>query len=286
MLPIGTLCLCVFSLTAAAGPADHRGLGTRSPQDPPKVNEDPENVVAGHLVGSWKVHARLTSRLVGGVVPEPARPDSVSISFEADATVVDQIPQRLWPNLSESWIYMAGTLRLRSKPHPFLLVEQHGNPHLIYFRERAGDPFGDSESFKLFIAPAEEREDDLLFVGGDFNNQAFEAFERSRGGASTRPEADKQRTAEIQILNFASAIDQYRLIHSGRNPESLEQLIEPDPVLGEPILDRISLDPWEREYVYEVLEDGSAEVLSYGADGRAGGDGANADIRLSEIRSR
>ena len=46
-----------------------------------------------------------------------------------------------------------------------------------------------------------------------------------------------------------------------------------------PYLDTIPLDPWRRKYVYEFSpEEERYKVMSYGADGRAGGKGANADI--------
>jgi hypothetical protein len=47
-------------------------------------------------------------------------------------------------------------------------------------REKNGNPMGDGESFNLVIAPAKEKGQDLLFIGGDFNNQAFAAFERAK----------------------------------------------------------------------------------------------------------
>ncbi len=54
-----------------------------------------------------------------------------------------------------------------------------GNPHIFYFRERGGDPYGDSESYNVMLAPAKDRENDLLSVGGDFNNQPFVANARA-----------------------------------------------------------------------------------------------------------
>ena len=66
----------------------------------------------------------------------------------------------------------------RGTVHPFLLIAVHGNPHVLYFRERDGDPMGDGESFNLVLAPAREPASDLLFIGGDFNNQPFAAYDR------------------------------------------------------------------------------------------------------------
>ena len=45
----------------------------------------------------------------------------------------------------------------------------------------------------------------------------------------------------------------------------------------------IPKDPWGRDYVYRVLDDGNYEILSYGEDGKAGGEGDAAD--LSSLQS-
>jgi hypothetical protein len=37
---------------------------------------------------------------------------------------------------------------------------------------------GDAESFNVMLAVAKESANDLLFIGGDFNNQPFSAYER------------------------------------------------------------------------------------------------------------
>jgi hypothetical protein len=63
--------------------------------------------------------------------------------------------------------------------HAFILIEMKGNPHVVYFRERDGDPLGDAESFNVMLAVAKDKPSDLLFIGGDFNNQPFTAYERS-----------------------------------------------------------------------------------------------------------
>jgi len=41
----------------------------------------------------------------------------------------------------------------------------------------------------------------------------------------------------------------------------------------------IPLDPWQNEYVYRSPgEHGDYDIISYGADGRPGGEGEDADI--------
>jgi hypothetical protein len=50
-------------------------------------------------------------------------------------------------------------------------------------RPVGGDPLGDAESFNVMLAVARDGTNDLLFIGGDFNNQPFAAYRRvKRGG--------------------------------------------------------------------------------------------------------
>ena len=61
---------------------------------------------------------------------------------------------------------------------PFVLTSISGNPHLVYW----DDGTTDMESFNLMLAKATDPNNDLLFVGGDFNNQPFSAWKRFNPG--------------------------------------------------------------------------------------------------------
>ncbi|MBW3542659.1 MAG: hypothetical protein KY476_20540 [Planctomycetes bacterium] len=162
-----TLAAYVVALTSPAAKADNN------------VEPDKENVVASRLEGDWRIDAALTKRLTEG---ERAGAWSV-VSFTSDPGVVAKIAAKYERALTNKRVYLAGTLTLKGgKPreHPFLLVENSGNPHVVYFRERDGDPLGDTESFNVMLASAKERENDLLFIGGDFNNQPFSAYARAK----------------------------------------------------------------------------------------------------------
>ncbi len=92
-------------------------------------------------------------------------------------------------------------------------------------------------------------------------------------------EKGKRTTAAAQISNLASALDSYR-IDVGRYPESLEGLRENDTgrdAWAGPYMRELPLDPWGNDYHYEVQERDFV-LLSYGADGAAGGEGDDADI--------
>ena len=94
--------------------------------------------------------------------------------------------------------------------------------------------------------------------------------------------SSQTKIAANQIRQFHSALDHYRL-NQYHYPDSLEALIEPDPVTGDPILKSIPLDPWQHEYQYEMDAEGNPVITSFGADGAPGGDGKDQDISSETI---
>ena len=95
----------------------------------------------------------------------------------------------------------------------------------------------------------------------------------------------KLKTAKTQIELFGSALDEFRL-DNGRYPttaEGLEALRSKPGALtnwdGPYLPKQIPLDPWGRNYVYTSPgEHGPYDLVSYAADGSAGGDNNDRDI--------
>ena len=132
-----------------------------------KVQYNKNNVVASAMDGKWKDKTS----------------DKVSaIEFTNDSTALDLISKTHYKDFLTFKIYHAGFMKFtkgdKVNNYPYLLTEINGNPHVIYFRERNGNPVGDGESFNLFIAIGESKPLDKLFVGGDFNNQSFTEYMR------------------------------------------------------------------------------------------------------------
>lgn len=145
-----------------------------------RVEPDKENVVASRVEGDWQVHAELTKRLTGN----DAVKERKIITVKSDPSVVAKLPDKMQKHFANRRVYMAGIISIKGdmkKSHPFILVEFRGNPHVVWFRDRNGEAFGDAESFNVMMAAAQQRENDLLFIGGDFNNQPFSAFSRVKG---------------------------------------------------------------------------------------------------------
>jgi general secretion pathway protein G len=87
--------------------------------------------------------------------------------------------------------------------------------------------------------------------------------------------------ASTQMAAFETALDTYRL-DLGTYPKKLDELRSGSaPRWDGPYLPKdVPLDPWGNSYVYSIpgSEGNPYELKSYGADGKAGGEEANADI--------
>ena len=99
-------------------------------------------------------------------------------------------------------------------------------------------------------------------------------------------ETSKVKSARLQIDNFSKSLDLF-FLDTGRYPasaEGLEALVQkPAAVTGwaGPYLkgEKVPNDPWNRRYNYRSPgEHGRYDLYSYGADGREGGTGNDADI--------
>ncbi|HLS87419.1 MAG TPA: type II secretion system major pseudopilin GspG [Burkholderiales bacterium] len=95
------------------------------------------------------------------------------------------------------------------------------------------------------------------------------------------------QVAKAQLDALEKALEQYRL-DMRRLPtadEGLQALVVKPAAAGEwrgPYLKKaVPLDPWGKSYVYKVPGDtGEYTILSYGRDGKPGGEGEDADIVL------
>ena len=96
----------------------------------------------------------------------------------------------------------------------------------------------------------------------------------------------KQTVAREQINGFITALGMYKL-DTGRFPSTEQGLqalrIRPQDEArwdGPYLPQDVPLDPWGHAYAYKYPGDHGEEpdITTYGADGREGGDGENADI--------
>lgn len=108
----------------------------------------------------------------------------------------------------------------------------------------------------------------------------------------SKPEEARRTQAKIQIEALENALKMYKL-DSGEFPsteQGLKALVEKPAVGNVPrswreggYLDknRVPKDPWKNEFVYlspGIRNPDGFDLFSYGADGKAGGEGNDADI--------
>ena len=103
-----------------------------------------------------------------------------------------------------------------------------------------------------------------------------------------RPGEARQAAAKADIKTIVNALNLYRLDNYAypSSEQGLAALVARPA--GEPearnwraggYLDRVPVDPWQREYLYlNPGQRGAFDVYSLGADGRPGGEGENADV--------
>ena len=105
-----------------------------------------------------------------------------------------------------------------------------------------------------------------------------------------RGEKAKADAAKIEIGQISQTLDLYKL-EIGRYPttqEGLQALITAPPGVNNwngPYWKKQSVpkDPWGNEYKYTApAATAPYEIISYGADGKEGGDGPNKDISSSQ----
>ena len=101
-----------------------------------------------------------------------------------------------------------------------------------------------------------------------------------------RGEKAKADAARIEIGQIGQSLDLYKL-ETGRYPSSSEGL---QALIAQPAgatnwngpywkKSTLPKDPWGNEYRYSAPgQHGPYDILSYGADGKEGGEGANKDI--------
>lgn len=118
----------------------------------------------------------------------------------------------------------------------------------------------------------------FLMVTAEFDPKILKA---PSGAKLEQGELDKRRDARTLVETVVAAVDAWKAAHDGKLPESLQQLTE-KPAEGEPVLATLDKDPWGNDLALQPQGDTFA-VVSFGADGKEGGEGKDTDLRSDAL---
>jgi general secretion pathway protein G len=96
----------------------------------------------------------------------------------------------------------------------------------------------------------------------------------------------KQNIARMEVAKIGQALETFYTAYDRypANDEGLESLVRPSDKFPDGVLNKTPRDPWGRAYQYnQPGRSGPYEVISYGADGREGGEGADSDITSADL---
>jgi len=98
--------------------------------------------------------------------------------------------------------------------------------------------------------------------------------------------AGKKSVAKVEIAKICQALDTFYSAFDRypTNEEGLEVLTQGSDTFDEGLLSKLPRDPWRNRYEYvQPGREAPYEVICYGADGREGGEGADADISSCDL---
>ncbi|MBI3621920.1 MAG: type II secretion system major pseudopilin GspG [Nitrospirae bacterium] len=109
-----------------------------------------------------------------------------------------------------------------------------------------------------------------------------------------RTDEARVTAAKAQMKNIESALELYKL-DNGVYPtteQGLEALVTEPTSTPQPMnwkkggyLPKVPVDPWKRPYIYlsPGIRNPEYDLLSYGADGEAGGEGTSRDLNSQDL---
>ena len=140
------------------------------------LTPDSENVVGTQLAGDWQINEDLTTQLCPDCMTYWG--DNAAVSFTDNPSIVDMLPEYFCESLpDDNILFMAGEITRTiqqdpdSRTYHYVLTSSRGNPFVLVFD-------GEGGSFNLMIARAQDKNNDILFTGGDHNNHPFSAWTR------------------------------------------------------------------------------------------------------------
>lgn len=106
-------------------------------------------------------------------------------------------------------------------------------------------------------------------------------LDKPEGARLEQAELDKRRQARTTVEAIVAAIKAFKVANEGALPAALSALTA-KPAEGEAFLKEVRPDPWGNEF--QFTQEGEVFfVMSFGADGKAGGEGAAKDVSSAAL---
>ena len=166
--------------------ASHSQEATQTEPTTVRMTPNVENVVASELFGEWIADNELSKRLGGSSDHAGQGPIVFRKNDQAEQRMINYLakivakiredkskPETLDFLKAFQDVYLAGEVEFQNKKQDFALLSIFGTPRLLIY-----DRKDDLESENVMLARDETGDNDLLFLGGDYNNQSFGAFKR------------------------------------------------------------------------------------------------------------
>ena len=135
------------------------------------LTPDNENVVGTQLAGDWEINKDLTAQLWPDYTVEMG---ATTMSFTDNPSIMDMLPEEECAAWLENYgqLFLAGELNITTTGSsiilPYVLGSLRGVPHVMT----------PDLGINVMLARAGDRDQDLLFIGGEVNNQPFTAWTR------------------------------------------------------------------------------------------------------------
>jgi len=106
-------------------------------------------------------------------------------------------------------------------------------------------------------------------------------IEKPKAARISDDELQKRTEARKMIESIQAAVASFMAANDGKLPAALTDLTQ-KPADGEALLKELPVDPWGNQYEFQPSGE-SYVILSHGADGAAGGDAQNQDVRSDQL---
>ena len=135
--------------------------------------EDENNVLSSAIFGSWKSDVALTKRL------DADASNFDPVSFEKDLSVINVLKPFGGCAVTAGYFNWSKNEGSRRERQIFVLTVSRGNPIVRYYHYREVEREWKANFNNVAITRGRNRQNDLLFIGGDHLSEPFTAYVRN-----------------------------------------------------------------------------------------------------------